>query len=317
MATPTVVQAKSATSATTAQVVTPTSPTTAGNLLVAFAYNDANRSMSITDSASQTWTAVPNTPVTVGAGGIAAMWYMPNSASITTVTVSVSVAATLPVIVYEITGAALNTPFDGNAANPALASNSGTGTSLTSGTLTTSNAHDILLYGVGEATTGNFTVGPGYSFNGTTVTTFRAAMQSLGVSAVQNGVTTSMSWNNTGLDRIGIFAAFADTDQSGGGGPTTDQLSPNWYTEGSGALEFFGRAPLAGLTIEEEDRSNQVVLGTGIIGFENDCFTDRVNLDYSIPEFAANEDESWPRVIVLPAIVVEDFTFYAGDDHSE
>jgi len=216
MATPTVVQAKSNQTVATSTAVTIT--TTAGNLLVAIAYSDLSSSntFTITDSAGQTWTNVPNTPFGVGNGRMQ-MWYRPNSASVTSVTVTQSGGTgTLPVVVYEINGAASSTPFDANASNAATSSNSATGTLLGSGTLSTNNANDILIYGVGEnANTSGWTAGSGYTIaTGGSISSGRAAMQSQGVSATQSNGTTTMSWTTAGADRLGIFAAFADTNQA-------------------------------------------------------------------------------------------------------
>src|SRR6266852_3745695 len=215
MATPTVVQAKSNQTVATSTAVTIT--TTAGNLLVAIAYSDlgSGATFTITDSVGQTWTTVPNTPFGVGNGRMQ-MWYRPNSASVTSVTVTASGSGTLPVVVYEINGAATGTPFDANASNAATSSNSATGASLGSGTLSTNNANDILIYGVGEnANTSGWTAGSGYTIaTGGSISSGRAAMQSQGVSATQSNGTTTMSWTTAGADRLGIFAAFADTNQA-------------------------------------------------------------------------------------------------------
>ncbi len=122
----------------------------------------------------------------------------------------------MPVVVYEINGAASSTPFDANASNAATSSNSATGTLLGSGTLSTNNANDILIYGVGEnANTSGWTAGSGYTIaTGGSISSGRAAMQSQGVSATQSNGTTTMSWTTAGADRLGIFAAFADTNQA-------------------------------------------------------------------------------------------------------
>jgi len=215
-ATPTVSQAAGNQTTTGTCAVTLTA-TTAGHLIVAWAYSDLSSSntFSITDSSSQSYTIVPNTPFGVG-NGRAEMWYFPNSASITSVTITDGVGTTV-CYAYEIAGAALVTPFDGNASNAVVSSNVATGTSLASGTLTTNNANDILIYAVGEGTTSSgWTVGSGFSFNtGGSSTNRRGAMQSKGVSASGSQGTTTMSWTTTGVDRLGVFAAFADTNQSG------------------------------------------------------------------------------------------------------
>lgn len=193
---------------TTSTTVTPAATTTAGNLLVAIVYEDANASatLGITDTASQTWFQVGST-ITVG-NGLLAMFYMPNSAAVTTITGTCTVSATLPVCIYEISGIATSSPLDGFA----TASGAATSTSLTSGTISTTNANDILIYGCGQATTqsGAWTAGSGYTTQ-TPTPNSRANLERKIVSATQSSVNTTLTWASTGADRLGILAAFSNT----------------------------------------------------------------------------------------------------------
>lgn len=222
-ATPTVSQAKSnqCASVTTCAV---TISTTSGHLVVVFVYSDlanSGLSFSITDSASQTYTQVTHSPKSSGgANGLAGMWYKANSAAVTSVTCQASASGTLPCVVYEIAGAATGTPFDANSTNADTIANTATGTSLaTTSGLSTNNGNDILIYGVGEnanqAMASNWTAGTGYTITTGGALAGRAAVQTKGVTATQSLATTTMSWTTTGGDRIGIHAAFADTNQGG------------------------------------------------------------------------------------------------------
>src|SRR5690242_6178338 len=219
-ATPTVSQAKSAQCVAATCAVTIS--TTSGHLIVVFAYSDlaSGTTLSVTDSASQSYSVVTNTPKTSGGtNGVAEMFYKANSAALTSVTCNASTSGTLPCVVYEIAGAATGTPFNSNATNAVTSANTATGTSLATGSaLSTNNANDILVYGVGEnATTTGWTAGTGYAIatGGSISGGGRAAVQTKGVSASGSQGTTTMSWTTTGADRIGVHAAFAATNQGG------------------------------------------------------------------------------------------------------
>lgn len=207
------VQFASNQTASTSTVVTPSATTTSGNLLVAIVYEDASNSstLGITDSASQTWLQVGST-ITIGNAALA-MFYKANSTAVTTITGTSTTSATLPVCVYEISGIATSLPLDGFA----TASNVATGLSLTSGALTTTNANDILIFGAGKssAETGSWTAGSGFTTQ-TPVTNARANIERKTVAATQAATTTTLTWGSTGVDRLGIFAAFADTPVNAG-----------------------------------------------------------------------------------------------------
>lgn len=190
--------------------------TTAGNLLVAFIRqgSDNTSTVTVSDSASQTWTQVSSSPVHSSQTNFTGyMFYIPNSAAVASVTVTFSVAVkNRSITVYEISGAATSSPLDGNVSS----STSVAATSLTSGSLTTTNANDILLYGVSpDGASGGFTVGSGFTFQTNSNTNTREAMQYEIVSSVQTNVTTSMSWATSQTGAVGIFAAF----KAASGGP--------------------------------------------------------------------------------------------------
>lgn len=223
-----VVQAASLQSVGTSTQVNLT--TTSGNLIVAIVYTDVSNGalLGVTDSASQSWSQVGTT---FGVGNSAfAMFYLPNAAAVTFVTGTCNVSGTLPVVVYEISGIATSSPLDGFV----ISSGAGSLGSLASGSLSTVNASDILLYGVGEnvnQTGAGFVAGSGYAIqtNGQ-LQTGRAAIQFKIVAATQSGTTTTMTLTSPGGDRDGIFAAFSSTPVAAGG-PTLAALD---FTPGAG-----------------------------------------------------------------------------------
>lgn len=220
-----VTQARSNQAGGTSTSVTIT--TTANHLIVVIGYEDVSSSstMGVGDSGCAapcaSYLQVGST-VTVGNGAMA-MFYRENAPSVTSVQCTSSTSATLPCVVYEISGTASSGSLDGSATATASAS----GTTLTSGALTTTNTgSDILLYGMATgATQTAWTVGAshtidaqgalpssGQAING------RECMQRRIVSGVQSAVTTSTTPNSNGSDRIGIYAAFADTTITPGTG---------------------------------------------------------------------------------------------------
>src|SRR6266849_9370973 len=108
-----VVQAKNSQVVGTA--VTVTISTTKGNLLVVCAYQGANNTstLSISDTAGNTWTQAGGYGSASAASRIA-MFYVANAAAVTSVTAtwSGSLSATIPCVVYEISGADPSSPFD-------------------------------------------------------------------------------------------------------------------------------------------------------------------------------------------------------------
>jgi hypothetical protein len=214
-----VVQAASASSSGSNTTATFGATTTAGSLIVVISYQgvDNTTNLVVSDSASQTgWTQV-GSYVTVS-GDRFAMFYRPNSAAITNVKCTWgSLNATIPVVAYEIAGAATSSPLDANASNPATSTQTnGTHNSFASGTLSTNNANDILLFAmgasvnvVGEAAGTGYTAPTNWNAsNG------RCAMQYKIVSATQSSVSTSISFNSVAVQNVGIFAAFSDTNQA-------------------------------------------------------------------------------------------------------
>jgi hypothetical protein len=116
---PKLVRTTGASEAAAATTLTGTfpSPTTSGDLLVLSASvytGTTNHITSVTDSAGNTWTRI-------GAFSVAShnsdgeMWYSPNAASVTTVTVNVAAAATIALSAQEFSGIATASPLDVSA----------------------------------------------------------------------------------------------------------------------------------------------------------------------------------------------------------
>lgn len=217
-ATPTVSHAAS--SQAGAATVTETLTVTSGDLAIACMYSDvaATQTFSVTDSASQTgYLAWTNSPFGVG-NGRSECFYKPNTAALTSITCNYSTSGTNVCAALDIAGAATGTPFDANATNAVTVALSATGTTLVTGSaLSTSNANDILIYWVGENTTssGWAASGTGWSIpSGIAVATIRGSLETKGVSATGSQGTATMNWTTSGGDRLGLYGAFADTNQA-------------------------------------------------------------------------------------------------------
>ena len=136
---------------TTATATTVTITTSSTHLIYVFTSEHANQTSSvvITDSASQSWTGTQVGSYVGDPGGASfrsSVWVFPNSATLTTVTAtwSGSLSTNVDATVCEVSNAPPSSAVDSSATGTA----SGNVTSLTSGSLTTTNANDILFYSV-------------------------------------------------------------------------------------------------------------------------------------------------------------------------
>ena len=148
-------------------------------------------------------------PGTKGTG----MFFVANSAAVTSVTVNYTTAGGVikpGIMVMEISGAASSAGSDGSVNSGAA----GDTTTSTSGSLTTTNANDILIFATD--TSGNeagWTAASGYAIPnnklmiGASGSNVRMAMQVAVVSSVQTNTTTGMSYANSNWNG-NIFAAF-------------------------------------------------------------------------------------------------------------
>jgi len=229
--------------------------TTAGNLLVIFCQNGGSNTatVTITDSAGQTWTQTTSGYASSATTNRAAMFYKAGSAAVTSVTATWTASANnIGAIVYEINGADPSSPADGSV-NSSITSSAVS--SLTSGALTTTNAKDILIYGARTQTNETaWTAGAGYTIptNGSNT---RQGMQYEVVSSTQTGATTSMSWNAGAAGASGIFAAFKEaaapvpTIAATAGTPQSAAINTAFGTQLQATVKDASNNPMSGVTV--------------------------------------------------------------------
>jgi len=194
--------------------VTAAITTTAGNLLVAFVREGANATdnFKITDSANQTWTQAGgyNSFLSTNRSG---MFYIANSAAVTSVTANFTTTGGVVragIVVYEISGAAASSPLDAGPVN----TTGSAPTSITSGPLSTTSTHDILIFAVDvsanqSGTNNSFVPGTGFAFSAAgAATNTRQAVAYKIVSSAQSSLTTSMSWGTWATSDSSRFIAF-------------------------------------------------------------------------------------------------------------
>ena len=187
-----------------------------GDLLVAFCRESSNATdnFTVTDSAGQAWTQTASGYSNIsGTGPRSGMFYVSNSAALTSVTVNYSTpgGAIKPgIMVMEISGAASSGVADGSVNNASGAA----ALASSSKALSTTNANDILIFATdtGNNETG-WTAGTGYAIPnnnlapGASGSNVRMAMQYAVVSSAQANTTTSMTYANSAWNG-NIFAAF-------------------------------------------------------------------------------------------------------------
>jgi len=195
----------------TGATVTVTITTTAGNLLVAVARagtGASGQTVTITDSTggSNTWTQTASGYVSTSSSNNMGMFYSVTAAGVTSVTASWTgaISGIEDIVVLEFTN-----PSGGQAGVQDASVNStvATGVSITSGSLTTNNANDVLVFDAGAASSEiTWTPGSGFTIPAGAQTN-RVALSYEIVSAPQSGLTTTMGVNSsTGLGSI--FAGF-------------------------------------------------------------------------------------------------------------
>lgn len=199
---PALVQSTGATEAAPSTALTATfaAPTAPGNLLVLSAseYTGAtNHITSVTDSAGNAWTRIGAFSVS-GHNSNGELWYAPNAASATSVTVHTASATTLALSVQEFSGVAATNPLDGSAGT------ANTGTSASSGSFTPTGANELLVgFVAGHAnaqamtvTAGGYTVQPQQTSTGN-IASVVTGYQVLGSPSAQSFTATfgsSMYW---------------------------------------------------------------------------------------------------------------------------
>src|SRR5438552_8990125 len=147
--------------------------TSPGDLLVAFVRESSNGTdnFTVTDSAGQTWTQTTSGYNNESdSGPRTGMFYIANSTAVTSVTVNYTTAGGVVkpgIMVMEISGGATSGVADGSVNQASLAEV----TTSTSGSLTTTNANDILIFAAD--TSGDeigWTAGTGYTIPNNMVT---------------------------------------------------------------------------------------------------------------------------------------------------
>jgi len=202
----------------TATTITVTCSTAAGNALVAIVgqSDDQTATAAVSNSSAQAFTEISCGIATSGALNFEGrMFYLPNSAASTSVTATWSGSRiNRTIILFELSGMATSSMLD-SCINIGSA---GAVTSLTSGSLTTTNANDVLIYGMVTNSAGLApTAGSTYTIptNGSTSTLGgRSFQQYKVVAATQAGVTTSMSFTGGPASAVGLFAGFKGAGSS-------------------------------------------------------------------------------------------------------
>lgn len=193
--------------------------TTTGNLLVVATREgrDNTSTVVISDSASGSWTQFPVSGYQSSSSSSRfTMFYKANSVSVTSVDATWTNGAStrISITMCEIAGAATSSPLDSDVGS----TNTGSVTSITSGSLTTTNANDILIFaGASSANQTSWTNGSNYTIQGcapgacnistATGSANRIGIQFRIVSATQSGVTTSISDTGAG-NMASVFGAF-------------------------------------------------------------------------------------------------------------
>ncbi|HVC67441.1 MAG TPA: hypothetical protein VND44_07595, partial [Acidimicrobiales bacterium] len=143
----------------TTKTVTLPAPSTSGDLLVLTAgvYTGTTQPITAVSDGKNVWTKVGAYDVS-GKNSDGEMWYAPNAASVSSVTVTTA-ASTVALQVMEFSGVATTAPLDGSTGT------AGTGNSASSGTATPLGSNDLAVgFIAGHNNTQKITVtSPGYT----------------------------------------------------------------------------------------------------------------------------------------------------------
>ncbi len=184
--------------------------TNSGSLLVAFVSEGSNATdnFTVTDSAGQTWQQA-GSYTSWGLANRGGVFFIPNSAAVTSVTANFTTGGGVssPAIeVYEISGA-------GNYDNSVNSNNSAGSTTVSSGSLTTTDSNDVLILFAAlssNTTSGTATPASGWIVPWTDFTgSYPGESEYAYVSSPQNSLTTSMTISPS-LSYATVFVGFAD-----------------------------------------------------------------------------------------------------------
>lgn len=200
--------------------------TTAGNLIVALAMVDSGTTLPvITDSAGQTWTAA----VSMLAGRVGALFYVPNSAALSSVTATLS-GKSIALSVLEISGADTSAPLDKTGSHTISYSNYTISASGANASAADAVVVGVLhTYGHPTTTDGTYTT----ETDNQLLTPVQVSVR-LFDKVVSATETSSMAITVTGYGETALIATFKAAT---GGGGTSYTL-----TAGTGAVALSGNA---------------------------------------------------------------------------
>jgi hypothetical protein len=211
----TVVQSCQTSAVTNGTSATVSCATASGNFLVIETGEVANNTSTVTISDStggaNTWLQTASGYASQGATDRHAMFFVPNATGVTSITAAWTggLSTRINIVVLEVSGMAFSSAEDSSVNNSQVS-----GTTATSGALTTTNASDLLVMGVGiNATHTADTAGAGYTIPANGVSA-RETVQYKIVAVTQAGVTTTMTWT-TAATTANIFAGFKGAPTSG------------------------------------------------------------------------------------------------------
>ncbi len=213
-------------SVTTSVTVTMGQATIAGDLLAIMIHEGGNSTdnFTVSDNLSQTWTTP--TYYNINSSYRGGLSYIANSASVTSVKVSYTTGGGVnngSAVVCEFSGIKTSSPTDGS---PLEAGTTSSVSSLTMGSISTSNPSDLLFYGV--TVTG--TSAPPYTGTAPCIvptngySTYRTGICYDIVSTTQANASLKMNFNAAVTNALGIFRAFQAATSSPA--PSISSLSP-------------------------------------------------------------------------------------------
>ena len=169
---------------------------------------DNTQTATVSDSGGNTYTQIGGY-VGIGVSRRVGLFHSTNSLAISAGSVTCTWTASVAgrkMSVLAFSGVATTSSLDSNASNPATSSASGAVTSLGSGSLSTSNANDVIIYGVyANSATTSLTAGTGFTMPAAGTTTGIGLEYEI-VTSTQTNLTNSVSWT-TASTAMGLIGA--------------------------------------------------------------------------------------------------------------
>jgi hypothetical protein len=193
----------------------------AGDAVFVVSFSSSTSATATIAGGSQTYTQMGCSGSTCSGGYIAPAggsratgWTITNGTSAlngATITVTWTGGTTTTIIACEVSNTPTSSLLDGTPLGTSTTSNS---TTLTSGSMTTTNADDLLVYAVqASGALGTVTVGTGFAIpSGGSGT--KAFVQTEYVTSTQSGLTTAPSWANSVEPIAGLFFAIKAANTS-------------------------------------------------------------------------------------------------------